>query len=84
MEVFTPMLNQMAVLFVFMLAGFILCKLKLAPENAGLVLSKFETYLFIPALNINSFMTHFTVENIAARWQSPWTTEAAASGCSPI
>ena len=70
MEVFTPMLNQMAVLFVFMLAGFILCKLKLAPENAGLVLSKFETYLFIPALNINSFMTHFTVENIAARWQS--------------
>ena len=70
MNVFTPMLNQMAVLFLFMLAGFLLCRLKLAPENTGLVLSKLETYLFIPALNINSFMTHFTVANLAARWQS--------------
>ena len=25
MNVFTPMLNQMAVLFLFMLAGFLLC-----------------------------------------------------------
>ena len=70
MDVFTPMLNQMAVLFLFMLAGFALCRFKLAPENTGLALSKLETYIFIPALNINSFMTHFTVENIAARWQS--------------
>lgn len=70
MDVFTPMLNQMAVLFLFMLTGFVLCKRKLAPDNTGVVLSKLETYIFIPALNINNFMTHFTIENISSRWQS--------------
>ena len=70
MEVFLPMLNQMAVLFLFMLVGFLLRRRNIAPENTGLVLSKLETYVFIPALNINNFMTHFTFSNVAARWQS--------------
>lgn len=70
MEVFLPMLNQMAVLFLFMLAGYILRRRNIAPENTGLVLSKLETYVFIPALNINNFMVHFTIQNVASRWQS--------------
>jgi len=70
MEVFTPMLNQMALLLLFMLAGFVLCRMKLTPDNTAVVLSKLETYIFLPALNINNFMVHFTWENIASRWSS--------------
>lgn len=70
MEVFTPMLNQMALLLIFMLAGFVLCRMKLTPDNTAVVLSKLETYIFLPALNINNFMSHFTWENISSRWSS--------------
>ena len=64
------MLNQTALLLLFMLAGFVLCRMKLTPDNTAVVLSKLETYLFLPALNINNFMVHFTWENISTRWLS--------------
>lgn len=43
MQVFTAMLNQMLVLFIFMAVGFFLNKKKLLPQNDSTVFSKLET-----------------------------------------
>ncbi len=65
MTVFNSTLTQMLVLFCFIVGGFILRKARLLPDNAGMVISKLETYLIIPLLTINSFSENCTPQNFS-------------------
>ena len=63
MQVFSATFNQMLVLFIFMALGFFLNKKKLIPNDGSVVLSKLETYLFVPCLVFSVFYKYCTVEN---------------------
>ena len=68
MQVFTATLNQMLVLFIFMALGFFLNKKRLLPLDDSVVLSKFETYAFVPCLVFSVFYKYCTVENFKQKW----------------
>ena len=63
-ETFVPTLNTMTLLFLFILIGYFLAKLKLIPENSAGVLAKLENFVLLPASVFSSFLRNFTVENI--------------------
>ena len=63
MQVFTATLNQMLVLFIFMALGFFLNKKRLLPLDDSVVLSKLETYAFVPCLVFRCFIN-------TARWKT--------------
>jgi len=69
MTVFFSTLNQMAFLFLLIVIGYLLTRLKAVPENASATLSKLENNVFIPALVLGTFMTNFTPERIGDAWQ---------------
>lgn len=64
MQYFSATLNQTIILFVFILVGFIVRRAKILPDSSAGTISKLETYIFIPALIIHTFMTRFTVHNL--------------------
>lgn len=66
---FLPILNQTAVLLIFMLVGFILCKWKFVSENTDSALSRLEKYLFVPALVLVTFINQCTVEALSSAWR---------------
>ena len=68
MQVFTATLNQMLVLFIFMALGFFLNKKQLLPLDDSVVLSKLETYAFVPCLVFSVFYKYCTVENFKRKW----------------
>ena len=68
MQVFTATLNQMLVLFIFMALGFFLNKKRLLPLDDSVVLSKLETYAFVPCLVFSVFYKYCTVENFKQKW----------------
>lgn len=67
MNVFSATLNQMLVLFLFIALGFILNKSGILPPNSASVLSKLETYLFVPCLVFSVFYKYCTTENFTAK-----------------
>lgn len=69
MTVFLSTLNQMAFLFLLIVIGYILARLKAVPENSAAVLSKLENNVFIPALVLGTFMQNFTIARIGEAWQ---------------
>ncbi len=68
-ETFIPTFNQMLVMLIFIVAGFVLNKMHVLNDDADKVMSRLENNLFVPALIINTFMTKCTVENIKASWK---------------
>ena len=68
MQVFTATLNQMLVLFIFMALGVFLNKKRLLPLDDSVVLSKLETYAFVPCLVFSVFYKYCTVENFKQKW----------------
>ena len=68
MQVFTATLNPMLVLFIFMAWGFFLNKKRLLPLDDSVVLSKLETYAFVPCLVFSVFYKYCTVENFKQKW----------------
>lgn len=62
MEIFNLTLSQMLMMFTFILIGFLLRKTKILPDNAYVTMSRLETYIFVPALNLYNQMTRCTVE----------------------
>ena len=66
MAVFSATLNQTALMFLFIAAGYILAKGKFIPDNAHTVLSKLESTLLIPALVMGTFINNFTAEKLAS------------------
>ena len=59
----------MALLFLFIIIGYVLAKLKAIPDNSAGVLSKLENNVFIPALVLGTFMSNFTIASISSAWQ---------------
>ena len=68
MQVFSSTVNQMIVLFIFMALGFFLTKKKLVPDNGSVILSKLETFVFVPCLVFNTFYRYCTVGNFKEKW----------------
>ncbi|MBR5307675.1 MAG: AEC family transporter [Clostridia bacterium] len=66
MEIFYTTLGRMAFLFTFIAIGYLLAKIKAVPEGSEAVLSKLESYLFIPCLVLSSFAESFTVEKLTS------------------
>ena len=64
MEIFSATLGQTAVLFVFIVLGYMLMRCRLLPDNAQTVLSKLENLVCIPALVLGTFISNFTVEKV--------------------
>lgn len=69
MQILTTTLGQMAVLFLLILLGYLLVKLKAVPDNTAIVLSKLENNLFVPALVLGTFVNNFTVEKLGTAWK---------------
>ncbi|MBR3849240.1 MAG: hypothetical protein IKM36_01980, partial [Oscillospiraceae bacterium] len=65
MEVFSLTLRQMLVMFTLILIGFLLRKKSILPDNAGRVMAKMETFIFVPALSLFTQMTKCTVRSFA-------------------
>ena len=61
---FGTMLNQMTGLFVLLVIGYLMNRLRLLPAEAETVLSRISTKLFLPALMLFTFMEECTVENL--------------------
>ena len=66
MTAFLPTLNQMLFLFLCILIGWGVNKMKLLPENADQTISKLLSFVVMPALIINSFYNNCTIENLTA------------------
>ncbi|MBR2460596.1 MAG: AEC family transporter [Clostridia bacterium] len=69
MEIFVSTLTQMGFLFLLIVIGYAVSKLKVVPDNAPAVLSRLENNVFIPALVISTFMSGFTFETMTTAWQ---------------
>lgn len=65
MEIFGLTLSQMLMMFTLIAVGFIVRKFTEIPDNAGTVMAKLETYIFVPALNFFTLLTKCTVENFS-------------------
>ena len=68
MEIFKLTLTQMLMMFTLILAGFILRKKMLLPENAGAVMAKLETYIFVPGLSLYTMLTKCNVKTFAENY----------------
>lgn len=62
MAIFNATLCQTLMMFVLLLVGFCLRKLRILPENAHITMSRLETFVFVPALNLFTQMTQCTVQ----------------------
>ena len=62
MAVFTSTLSQMAFLFSLIIIGYVLVRAKVVDASAAGVLSKLESWLFVPALVLGTFISNFTVD----------------------
>lgn len=64
MEVFGLVLNQMLMMFAFIIIGFALRKTKILPEDSDIALSRLETYVLVPALNFFNQVTNCSAESL--------------------
>lgn len=67
MVILITTLTKMLELFLFILIGYLLRKRKYLPDNAGVVLSKLENNVLMPALIINTFVSRCTLENLITK-----------------
>ena len=68
MEIFKLTLTQMLMMFTLILAGFILRKKLILPENAGTIMAKLETYIFVPALSLYTMLTKCNTETFSQNY----------------
>lgn len=69
MEILGATVSQMAVLFSFILIGWLLARLGVVDKSAAGVLAKLENNVFIPALVMGTFINNFTFEKLGPAWQ---------------
>lgn len=69
MTVFASTLNQMGLLALFVVIGYVVARIGAVPKETFGILSKIENYILIPALVLNTFMTNFTVSRLSVSWQ---------------
>jgi len=68
MEIFYKTLEQMLLMFLLMLTGFILRKKSILPDNSGITMSKMETYIFVPAMNLFIQMSKCNIKTFVENW----------------
>ena len=68
MTLFLSTLNQMGFLFLLIIIGYIVVRIKAVPDSATMTLSKMENNIFIPALVMGTFMTNLTPERVRSAW----------------
>ncbi len=68
MQLFSATVNQMFVLFSFMVLGYFLNYKSILPHNTSTSISKLETNVLVPCLVFNTFYNYCTVENISKKW----------------
>ncbi len=56
--------EQVAILLVFIIVGYLLKKADVIPENGATILSKMLFYVFVPAMNFQTFSQRLTMENL--------------------
>ncbi len=61
MDMFKLTLSQMLLMFSLILIGFFLRKKSILPDNAHIIMSKLETWVFVPALNFGNMLRNFKV-----------------------
>lgn len=66
-ETFTLTLMQMIMLFTFIVLGYIYRKAYPEVTGAGVVLSKLEVMIFLPALTLETFSKNCTIENFKSQ-----------------
>ena len=84
MDLFFPIFNQMLVLFLFIVIGFILSRFKFVPEDSTKTLSKLENYVLVPALVMGTFITNCTPETLSRVWQLLLMSAAMAAVVVPL
>ena len=68
MKLFLSTLNQMGVLAVYMLIGFVLAKLKILKKGATKTISRMENNIFLPALVMYTFIENFNLSTLSESW----------------
>lgn len=68
LDTFFATISPMLIMFICMVIGFILRKRSLLPDNSAAVMSKLESYVFVPALSMSTFMNYCTVESISENY----------------
>ena len=62
MEIFLTTMQQMMTLFVFIMLGYMLRRMKILPESSDVTMSRLETNIFVPALNLSNMLKNCTVK----------------------
>lgn len=65
MQIFLTTFNQMLILFLCIIAGYIITKTKVLPDNSANILAKLENYLLIPCLILNTFIEKSSINNLS-------------------
>ena len=60
MEIFYLTVDVMLMMFLLIIAGFILQKTKILPEGSDITLARLETYILVPALNFYTWSSNCT------------------------
>ena len=69
MTLFLSTLNQMGVLAMFMVIGFVVAKLGIVDKGSTALLSKLENNVFLPALVLYTFMANLNAASLAESWK---------------
>lgn len=69
MTLFLSTLNQMGVLALFMIIGFVVAKLGIVDKGATALLSKLENNVFLPALVLYTFMANLNAASLSQSWK---------------
>ena len=67
--IFSSTMQQMTILFIYMIIGFILVKAKVVGAEGSKVLSRLENNVFIPALVFGTFARQFTRQTLSTAWK---------------
>lgn len=68
MDAFIPTLEQMAVLFLLISAGYVLVKVKILNASAATVLARLVNNVFLPANILVTFTTYCNLNSLASQW----------------
>ena len=69
MTLFLSTLNQMGVLAMFMVIGFVVAKLGIVDKGSTALLSKLENNVFLPALVLYTFMANLNAASLSESWK---------------
>ncbi len=66
LDVFQSTISPLLTMFLCIIIGYVLNKSKLLPENSDSVMSKLETLILVPALNLTTFINNCTVKSLVS------------------